>query len=108
MLPRQSDCAAQGQRKYRTGLTRGRKLVSSNRPSAQQAVLLVCADIFAAADISAEDNVFMLGGTSLNVVEFAEALLDEYGMEVPLDAIFASSSLTEIATHCQAQEPASR
>jgi acyl carrier protein len=57
--------------------------------------------MFISDDISAADNFFMLGGTSVNILELTEELLARFRMELPLDAVFASETLAEIATHCR-------
>jgi len=64
------------------------------------AIIEVCSEFFSADDISDQDNFFMLGGTSLNAVELTEELLARHGVVLPLDAIFASDTLAELAGHC--------
>lgn len=67
----------------------------------EQTVLDVCSDMFMSDDISAGDNFFVLGGTSLNVLELTEELLARFRVELPVRAVFASETLAEIATHCR-------
>jgi acyl carrier protein len=65
------------------------------------AILKVCAELFAAEDVAASDNFFMLGGTSLTAIELTEHLLDGYGFKLPLDAIFTEDTLGDLAGYCQ-------
>jgi acyl carrier protein len=65
------------------------------------AIIDVCREMFATSDIAADDNFFMLGGTSLNVIELTEKLLGRYQVDLPLDAVFACETLAELAHHCQ-------
>jgi len=64
------------------------------------AIIEVCSEFFSADDISAQDNFFMLGGTSLNAVELTEELLARHRVDLPLDAVFASDTLAELAGYC--------
>lgn len=65
------------------------------------AIIDVCTEMFATSDIGADDNFFMLGGTSLNVIELTEKLLDRYQVDLPLDVVFACETLAELGQHCQ-------
>lgn len=70
------------------------------------AIIDVCSEMFATSDIVADDNFFMLGGTSLNVIELTEKLLGRYQVDLPLDVVFACETLAELGHHCQrAAEP---
>jgi acyl carrier protein len=77
-------------------------------PDALTAIVTVCGEMFGADGISESDNFFMLGGTSLNVVELTEDLLSRYGFELSLDAVFTSGTLGEMAKHCQPSQPTGR
>lgn len=72
----------------------------------EHAVIDVCSDILMRNDISAADNFFILGGKSANVLELIEELLARYRVELPLDAVFGSKTLAEIAAHCRVAEEA--
>jgi acyl carrier protein len=72
----------------------------------EQAVIDVCSDILMRDDISAADNFFILGGISGNVLELIKELLARFRVELPLDAVFASKTLAEIATHCRGADEA--
>lgn len=72
----------------------------------EQAVIDVCSDILERDDVSAADNFFILGGRSVNVLELTKELLARFHVELPLDAVFASKTLAEMATHCRGAEEA--
>ncbi len=65
------------------------------------AITAICAELLQNDDISGKDNFFMLGGTSLNVIELADQLMEKYGLEVSLDSIFSADTLADLATHCK-------
>jgi acyl carrier protein len=72
----------------------------------EQAVIDVCSEMFMNDNVSAADNFFILGGKSINVLELIRELLARYRVELPLDAVFASKTLAEIASHCRGADEA--
>lgn len=73
---------------------------ATSKPNNLAAIIDVCSEIFSTDDVSAEDNFFLLGGTSLNVIELTEELLARHKLDLPLDAVFASDTLAELARYC--------
>jgi acyl carrier protein len=73
---------------------------SESEPSQLEAIIAVCSEMLAADGISAEDNFFMLGGSSLTAVEFTEVLLAKYQLDLSLDAVFECETLGELAMRC--------
>ncbi|MDQ2813596.1 MAG: phosphopantetheine-binding protein [Actinomycetota bacterium] len=69
-------------------------------PAARAAVIAVCSELLGIDEIAGSDNFFMLGGTSLTVIELTEGLLARYGLELSLDAVFSSETLDDLALCC--------
>ena len=72
-----------------------------NVPPALAAVIAVCSKLLGTDEITGSDNFFMLGGTSLTVIELTEELLARYELELSLDAVFSSETLDDLALCCK-------
>jgi hypothetical protein len=70
-------------------------------PAALAAVMAVCSELLGIDEISGSDNFFMLGGTSLTVIELTEGLLARYELELSLEAVFRSETLGDLALCCK-------
>jgi acyl carrier protein len=53
-------------------------------------------------DFSGDDDFFSLGGHSLIMAKIQDAILDEYGIEVPMDELFRKSTVNSIAAYLEA------
>jgi enterobactin synthetase component F len=73
---------------------------SESEPTPLEAIIALCGELLAMDGISADDNFFMLGGSSLTAVEFTEALLAKYQLELSLDAVFECETLADLARQC--------
>lgn len=61
------------------------------------ALSALAGEILAVEDIGADDNLFDLGADSLTLTELAGAIEAEFGVAVPLDAIFGADTLGGLA-----------
>lgn len=53
-------------------------------------------------DFSDDDDFFALGGHSLIMAHIQRAIIDELGVEIPMDELFRQSTVTLISAHIQA------
>jgi acyl carrier protein len=56
--------------------------------------------ILAVDRVSVQDNFFALGGDSLAAVELMESVESEFGIEFPLDVLFASGEVGQVIAEC--------
>lgn len=77
---------------------------ATSEKDALAALIELCGELFATEDISASDNFFMLGGTSLTAVELTVHLHASYGLELPIEAVFTEETLADLALNCTRTE----
>ncbi|MCP4137937.1 MAG: amino acid adenylation domain-containing protein, partial [bacterium] len=63
----------------------------------EEDLLSICKEIFFLDSISTTDNFFDRGGNSLNLISIVSAVLDRFGVEIPLAHIFRSPTIKELA-----------
>lgn len=73
---------------------------ATSEKDALAALIELCGELFATDDISARDNFFVLGGTSLTAVELTVHLLASYGFDLPIEAVFTEDTLADLALCC--------
>jgi acyl carrier protein len=72
--------------------------------AADRVLMVVLAEvrkIFGDCEVSADENFFALGGSSLDAVELAACLESEYGLKIGIAELFAAETLAEIAAVTQ-------
>jgi acyl carrier protein len=52
-------------------------------------------------DISADDDFFALGGQSVIMVRVQGALMEELGVEVPLDQLFLNPTVASVSAYIE-------
>jgi acyl carrier protein len=67
----------------------------------EEAVAELWSGLLPVVEIGADDNVFELGGTSIEAIEFMTRLCDGFSVELPLDLIFNKPVLAEIAVELE-------
>lgn len=72
---------------------------ATSEKDALAALIELCGELFATEDISARDNFFVLGGTSLTAVELTVQLAS-YGFDLPIEAVFTEDTLADLALCC--------
>ena len=72
-------------------------------PEFLTAVVTACAELLAIDSVSAKENFFILGGTSMHAVELTEELL-QHGVDLPLQAVFSAETLADLALSCRHAE----
>jgi acyl carrier protein len=50
-------------------------------------------------NFSDDEDFFALGGHSVIMAKIQDAIIDEYGIEVPMDELFNKSTVNQIAAH---------
>lgn len=73
---------------------------ATSEKDALAAIIESCGQLFATEDISARDNFFVLGGTSLTAVKLTVHLLASYGFDLPIEAVFTEDTLADLALCC--------
>jgi acyl carrier protein len=58
--------------------------------------------------LSVDDDFFALGGQSLVMVRIQGALLEELGVEVPMDQLFLNPTVASLSSYIEAQGAAAR
>ncbi len=58
-------------------------------------------------DFTDTDDFFALGGHSLIMAKIQQSILDEFGVEVPMDQLFRKSTVTAISAHLETMLPVS-
>lgn len=54
-------------------------------------------------DFSDDDDFFALGGHSLIMAKIQRDLVEELGIEVPMDELFRHATVTSLSRHLEAQ-----
>jgi acyl carrier protein len=49
------------------------------------------------SEVKATDNIFEVGGDSLTFLEICAEIEDEFDIEIPLESVWATSSIAEFA-----------
>jgi acyl carrier protein len=53
-----------------------------------------------AGQVGLLDNFFHLGGNSLKTIQLVARIREEFGVEVPVTAVFEHSTVQDLARHC--------
>jgi amino acid adenylation domain-containing protein len=73
---------------------------SAKSPTDQERVLCgIFAELFSRAEITPDDDFFELGGHSLQATKLASVISERFGVMVPVQRIFESSRVDELAAH---------
>ncbi|MEE1927329.1 phosphopantetheine-binding protein [Streptomyces sp. TRM 70351] len=67
--------------------------------TAQQKIHAIWARELKLEEFSDTDDFFALGGHSLIMTRIQQSILDELGVEVPMDQLFRKSTVQDIAAH---------
>ncbi|WP_172844444.1 non-ribosomal peptide synthetase [Tumebacillus algifaecis] len=70
----------------------------------QQKLAAIWADILRVDHIGQQDNFFEMGGHSLLATRLMSRVLDDFGVELPLRALFEAPTLAELATRVEAAQ----
>jgi acyl carrier protein len=63
----------------------------------EESLAAACAELLGVERVGMRDNFFELGGHSLLATRLVTRLRDQYGLEVPLQTVFASTDLLDLA-----------
>ena len=74
------------------------------RTASEAAVAEVWADLLGIASVGVEDDLFELGGHSLLATRILARLRQRFGVDVPLEAIFAEPTVAALAARLEAAE----
>jgi len=72
-----------------------------------QKIHQIWADKLRLDSFSDQDDFFALGGHSLVMAEIQKEIVNEFGIEVPMDELFRRSTVDTISTHLESLRPVS-
>lgn len=64
----------------------------------------ICREVLSLEEISVTDNFFDIGGDSLNIVSFVIKTKKELNIEIPLNEVYKSSTIRQIANYISANK----
>src|SRR5262249_13493800 len=65
--------------------------------SVEESLAAACVELLGVERVGMRDNFFDLGGHSLLATRLVTRLRDQYGLEVPLQTVFAATDLLDLA-----------
>ncbi|WP_179166858.1 non-ribosomal peptide synthetase [Streptomyces sp. CB03238] len=74
----------------------------------EQHLAAATAAILGAADVPVDRSLLMLGANSLALIRLAAVVAADYGVDLPVSALFATPTLTDIAALIRAAAPSAR
>jgi acyl-CoA synthetase (AMP-forming)/AMP-acid ligase II/aryl carrier-like protein len=77
--------------------------VSTNADSVEARLLAICNSVLTTRKISADDNLFEIGASSLKLIEIHEQIDRDYPNQVDLTELFDHPTVAELARHLSAK-----
>lgn len=75
----------------------------SRVPATGERIAELYARVLGVDDVSAHDDFFVLGGTSLSAMQLLDLIEAELGVAVPVKSFYRATGVTELAHEVQSQ-----